>query len=699
MHPLKWVLIILPISGFSAYASDLGTTGLIDTPTARMMNDGEFKLVFSQQRLADIYNLNYQATPWFETTYRYARNDVKGIRFKNQYVGQMRDRSYAFKLRLLRESAYLPQIAVGVQDFLGTGAWAGEYLVASKMFQNFDVSLGLGWGRFARTNTVKNPLKLIDDRFGNVLAPDINPGGPYGGKPRLTSFFRGPRVGVFGGVSYQIPGWPLRLLAEYSSDSYSREQNLVMNDIDGASPYNFALDWRPWANTSLVFSRQQGNQWGFRMAISLDTKTTLPRNPPPRFYSSSESRALSQAPESLNLASWYDRLLYDVERSGILLRRADLQPGSSIATLEISNEAYALTADAVHRVLTLAEAHLPLSVTTIVLVLNEAEFRPATIVYRRQNVGQTGRQSNARRIVIQPSRRVDFPTNVTSYPVPNLNATVNLKMRTQLFDPNEPVRYQLAAIFNAGLNLGDGWNIWGTYFRNIHHNFKMDRDPMSPYLPHVRSEINRYLVQGESGVESLYVEKRGTLRTNLYYRAYAGVLEEMYSGVGGEILFHPFQSRLAFGANLNAVRRREYDRGFGLLDYKVVTGFVSAYWALPFYNFDLAVHAGRYLAKDVGATFEVRRTFDNGWSVGAFASFTNVSAEQYGEGSFDKGLYFKVPLEKLFPGNSKSSWNTTMHSLARDGGARLEAFGSTLWYELRGVRYDALNQHRSRMVP
>ena len=140
MHPVNWFLFILLMSSLSARASDLGTTGLIDLPTARVMDDGEFKLVFSQQRLADIYNLNYQATPWFETTYRYARNDVKGIRFENQYIGQMRDRSYAFKLRLLRESAYLPQIAVGIQDFLGTGAWAGEYLVASKMFQNFDVS-------------------------------------------------------------------------------------------------------------------------------------------------------------------------------------------------------------------------------------------------------------------------------------------------------------------------------------------------------------------------------------------------------------------------------------------------------------------------------------------------------------------------------------------------------------------------------
>ena len=367
MHPVNWFLFILLMSGLSARASDLGTTGLIDLPTARVMDDGEFKLVFSQQRLADTYNLNYQATPWLEVTYRYIRNDVKGIKYAGARVGQHRDRSYAFKVRLLEESAYFPQIALGSQDFFGSGAWQAEYLVASKQFQNFDVSLGIGWGRLATANTIKNPLRLIDDdRFGGeAFSGTINVGGDLGGLARFGSFFRGNRAGIFGGVSYQIPGWPLRVLAEYSSDDYSREQRVVLHDADGASPFNFALDWKPSANTNLVLSRQQGNQWGLRLAISFDTKSTLPRNPPPRFYSSTESRDRSQAPENLNLASWYDRLLYDVERSGLLLRRADLPPGSSVATLEISNMTYGLAADAVHRVLTLAEAHLPLSVTTI----------------------------------------------------------------------------------------------------------------------------------------------------------------------------------------------------------------------------------------------------------------------------------------------------------------------------------------------
>ena len=31
-----------------------------------------------------------------------------------------------------------------------------------------------------------------------------------------------------------------------------------------------------------------------------------------------------------------------------------------------------------------------------------------------------------------------------------------------------------------------------------------------------------------------------------------------------------------------------------------VTGFLSAYWATPLYNFDAALHVGQYLAKDKG---------------------------------------------------------------------------------------------------
>ena len=65
------------------WASDLGTTGLIDTPTARMRPDGELSLSISSQGSVDIYSMNFQATPWLETCLLYTSpspRDQRGSR-------------------------------------------------------------------------------------------------------------------------------------------------------------------------------------------------------------------------------------------------------------------------------------------------------------------------------------------------------------------------------------------------------------------------------------------------------------------------------------------------------------------------------------------------------------------------------------------------------------------------------------------
>ena len=173
----------------------------------------------------------------------------------------------------------------------------------------------------------------------------------------------------------------------------------------------------------------------------------------------------------------------------------------------------------------------------------------------------------------------------------------------------------------------------------------------------------------------------------------------MYSGVGIEVLYQPFMSRLALGGTINRVIKRGYERDFELLDYKTSTGFLSLYYASPFYNYDFAIHIGRYLAKDKGATMEIRRTFDNGFSVGAFVTRTNVSAADFGEGSFDKGLFFKIPFDSFLSNDTKNSFATSLRSIQRDGGQKLDYFTGRLWFDLRSVRYDSLKNNKSRMIP
>ena len=177
---------------------------------------------------------------------------------------------------------------------------------------------------------------------------------------------------------------------------------------------------------------------------------------------------------------------------------------------------------------------------------------------------------------------------------------------------------------------------------NLEQNFdESKRQKSDSVLPKVRSEVVRYLIEGDSGLERLILEGRDTIGRSLHYRAFGGYLEQMYAGIGGEVLYWPHKSRVAFGASLAYAQQRDFDRGFGLRDYKVVTGHVSAYWASPIFNYDIAVHAGHYLAKDIGATFEARRSFSNGWQVGIWQPVPTFRLKILGKGLLTKECIFR----------------------------------------------------------
>ena len=74
----------------------------------------------------------------------------------------------------------------------------------------------------------------------------------------------------------------------------------------------------------------------------------------------------------------------------------------------------------------------------------------------------------------------------------------------------------------------------------------------------------------------------------------------------------------------------------------------------------------------------------NGVAMGAWATKTNVSAEQFGEGSFDKGIFVHVPFDLMFPKTSADVAQFVWNPLTRDGGARLGR--SVALYDLTNLR-------------
>jgi len=145
----------------------------------------------------------------------------------------------------------------------------------------------------------------------------------------------------------------------------------------------------------------------------------------------------------------------------------------------------------------------------------------------------------------------------------------------------------------------------------------------------------------------------------------------MFAGVGGEWLYRPFESRLAFGIDVNEVRQRGFRQDFELRDYRVATGHATLYWDTGWNNVLANVSFGRYLAGDIGSTLQLERVFDNGVSIGGYFTKTNVSAQQFGEGSFDKGLFLKIPFDAMLTRSSTSVANIFWQPLIRDGGAKL----------------------------
>ena len=185
---------------------------------------------------------------------------------------------------------------------------------------------------------------------------------------------------------------------------------------------------------------------------------------------------------------------------------------------------------------------------------------------------------------------------------------------------------------------------------NIENNFdESNRQVSDSVLPKVRSDVVRYLNEGESGLEKLIIEGRDTLGRSLHYRGFVGVLEEMYSGAGGEILYWPAQSRLAFGASLAYAKQRDYDRGLGLLDYDVITGMLAPTGPLRFIIM-MSVHAVDILQR-ISCNIEVSglsETVEWAWAT------LPMPFEDFGEGSF-KRLLFSDPLDSVFGGNSRSN--------------------------------------------
>ena len=121
--------------------SSWGITGLIDSPSARFRPEGSLLLQINETHPIRRYNVIFSPFDWFEGGFRYVSIQNRYYSNDPEFSGTQsyKDKNFEFKARLLKETNYLPQLAIGFRDFAGTGLFSSEYLTSSKRFGNLDL--------------------------------------------------------------------------------------------------------------------------------------------------------------------------------------------------------------------------------------------------------------------------------------------------------------------------------------------------------------------------------------------------------------------------------------------------------------------------------------------------------------------------------------------------------------------------------
>mgnify|MGYP003330645798 CR=1 FL=1 len=137
-----------------------GGIGLIETPTARFSQEGELLFGISSEKPYNRLFAKMQFFPWMEAVLRYTEGTYTPYYKGNSQT--WKDKGLDAKFRLYENLEQDLSIALGLNDLGGTGAFSGEYIVASKTLDNFDISFGLGWGRLSGLDHMSNFIAAID---------------------------------------------------------------------------------------------------------------------------------------------------------------------------------------------------------------------------------------------------------------------------------------------------------------------------------------------------------------------------------------------------------------------------------------------------------------------------------------------------------------------------------------------------------
>mgnify|MGYP001173881994 CR=1 FL=1 len=666
----------------SPTTGNYGGIGLMQMPNARFAREGEVSLSYTDMDAYRRFAVSLQVLDWMEATAFYTRipshpySPFPGFSNDNIYT----DKGFDVKFRIWQESEYMPQIAVGVKDIGGTGRFSAEYVVANKQFGPFDLTLGAGFGRLGTRDHFKSPFCHLADAMCERPEGFRRGGGQF----EYDAWFRGP-MALFAGVEYQTPWEPLRLKIEYDANDYSNDFADV--DLTPRTPINFGVNYRLSRSFELFASYERGDQFtvGFNLRTNLNNLSQLKIKPDPvqprerpTHTRVSQINWFEMDNAIMNQYSYASgRYLIDRDDNNDRVATVYTQPLRLRDQTEmLDRTARVLARDLPRSFKTYEIVEQSVFVPVVKTVIDADEFKAAI---NNENPDVQPHETEKLFTRVDTDNRPPWDDRRWTYG-PDYRFETNYGLKPffiQTFGSPETFHfYQLGTMAFANRWLTPKLEVFGEVGVNIANNFDRFNFTVDAYdflpVPRVRTYVREYMLN-DVWLDSLQATYFERLSRDVYAMGYAGMFERMYGGVGGELLYRPLDRPWAIGVDVNQVWQRDFSGALGFRDYNQTTGFVSLYYHMPWlHDSMLTLRAGQFLAGDKGVNVTFQRRFESGVTVGAWASFTDVSATDYGEGSFSKGFFLTIPFDLFSVIPSRQHLGFNWIPLNRDGGQMLQ---------------------------
>jgi hypothetical protein len=643
-----------------AEPSTTGQTGLINMPDARIEADGTLRFGVSYFRPYLPVWGSVTLLPRWEASFRYTTIRDLPSNLGSGF-GDFKDKAFDTKLLLLREAKWWPDVTIGKQDVFGTELFSSDYAVVSKRLGDNDYTLGYGTER-------------ID--------------------------------GLFGGVRYR-PAWARKLafVAEYDANDYQNDFGAAESGADTRDGgWTYGVEYRKgWLGVQVA---AQGDDVGVNayVDIPLMDKEFVPKIDEPDPY--------TEDPPKAALDQWLADTGYAARLARALEKRdfKNIRLGFDGHTLSASltNTRISMTGRAVGRAARILLALGP-EETEAIRITYTVDGLPAlsyhfsdTHKLERYFDGLLSREQLDHYLDVsyaQPLARTSVPADAVEFSAgddtmkpgrlrsdeghvlsfrkeaSDLSTFQIVPLNLGIFfnDPNGAARFDVFTTANYTRQIGAARFLESSVRFTLYENISEVSQPSNSTLPHVRTDIAQYSRNGgRLKLAKLLVNQYLQPAERVYGRLSAGYYEEMFAGTGGQLLYLPEQKPWAVDVSLDWLQQRTTDGGFGFRSYDTVTALGAFHYRIPALGLTATARAGRFLARDKGVRFELKRRFRSGITLGFWYTRTDgddiTPPGSPGDPYYDKGIFASIPLTPMLTRDTQARANIALAPWTRDVG-------------------------------